>query len=48
MMMKKPFTFVSVIVIAAFTIGIAVAGRLEHRAQQDRLSFGDAAEFAAQ
>ena len=46
--MKKPLTAVSVLVIAALTIGVAVAQRMEHRAQQDRISFGDTTEQAAQ
>ena len=42
--MKKPLTAVSILVIAALTIGVAVAQRMEHRAQQDRFSFGDTAQ----
>jgi hypothetical protein len=39
-MMTKPITILSVLIIATLTIGVALAGRLEQRAQQDRLSFG--------
>jgi hypothetical protein len=46
--MKKPLTAVSVLVIAALTIGVAVAQRMEQRAQQDRFSFGESATHAAQ
>ena len=46
--MKKPITAISILVIAALTIGVAVAQRMEHRAQQDRFSFGAATEHAAQ
>jgi len=46
--MKKPLTAISILVIAAFTVGVAVAQRMEHRAQQDRISFGSATEQAAQ
>jgi hypothetical protein len=38
--MTKPITILSVLIIATLTIGVALAGRLEQRAQQDRLSFG--------
>jgi len=38
--MKKPITILSVLIIAALTIGVAVAGRMEQRAQHDRFSFG--------
>ena len=38
--MKKPITILSVLFIAALTMGVAVADRLEQRAQQDRFSFG--------
>ena len=46
--MKKPLTAVSILVIAALTLGVAVAQRMEHRAQQDRFSFGESATHAAQ
>lgn len=46
--MKKPLTAVSILVIAAFTIGVAVAQRMEQRAQQDRFSFGESTTQAAQ
>ena len=46
--MKKPLTAISVLVIAALTIGVAVAQRMEHLAQQDRFSFGASTEQAAQ
>jgi hypothetical protein len=42
--MKKPLTILSVLVIAALTMGMAVAQHMEQRAQQDRLSFGDTAQ----
>jgi hypothetical protein len=38
--MKKPITILSVMIIAALTIGVAVAERIGQRAQQDRFSFG--------
>lgn len=38
--MTKPITILSVLIIATLTIGVALAGRLEQRAQQDRFSFG--------
>ncbi len=46
--MKKPLTAISILVIAALTIGVAVAQRMEQRAQQDRFSFGATTEQAAQ
>jgi hypothetical protein len=46
--MKKPITALSVVIIAALTIGAAVAERMGQRAQQDRLSFGDATEQSGQ
>lgn len=46
--MKKPLTAISILVIAALTVGVAVAQRMEHRAQQDRFSFGAGADYAAQ
>jgi hypothetical protein len=47
--MKKPITALSILIIAALTIGVAVAQRMDHRAQQDRFSFGtEPTEFAAQ
>jgi hypothetical protein len=42
--MKKPLTILAVLVIAALTMGMAVAQHMEQRAQQDRLSFGDTAQ----
>ena len=42
--MKKPLTILSVLMIAALTMGMAVAQHMEQRAQQDRLSFGDTAQ----
>lgn len=42
--MKKPLTILSVLVVAALTMGMAVAQHMEQRAQQDRLSFGDTAQ----
>ena len=41
--MKKPLAILSVLVIAALTMGMALAERMEQRAQQDRLSIGDTA-----
>lgn len=46
--MKKPITALSILLIAALTMGAAVAQRLEQRAQQDRFSFGTTTEYAAQ
>ena len=46
--MKKPLTAISVLLIAALTIGVAVAQRMEHRAQQDRFSFGASTDYVAQ
>ena len=42
--MKKPLTALSILVIAALTMGMALAERMEQRAQQDRLSIGDTAQ----
>jgi len=42
--MKKPLAILSILVIAALTMGMALAERMEQRAQQDRLSFGDTAQ----
>jgi hypothetical protein len=44
--MRKPFTVLSLLLIAALTMGVAVAQRMEQRAQQDRFSFGDTVESA--
>jgi hypothetical protein len=38
--MTKPITLLSVLILATLTIGVALAGRLEQRAQQDRFSLG--------
>jgi hypothetical protein len=47
--MKKPITALSILIIAALTIGVAVAERMGQRAQQDRFSFGtEPTEFTAQ
>lgn len=46
--MKKPLTAISILVIAALTVGVAVAQRMEHRAQQDRFSFGANTDYPAQ
>jgi hypothetical protein len=47
--MKKPITALSILIIAALTIGVAVAQRMDQRAQQDRFSFGtEPTTFAAQ
>jgi len=42
--MKKPLAILSILVIAALTMGMALAERMEQRAQQDRLSIGDTAQ----
>jgi hypothetical protein len=42
--MKKPLTALSILVIAALTMGMALAERMEQRAQQDRLSVGETAQ----
>ena len=42
--MKKPLTILSVLVIAALTMGMALAQHMEQRAEQDRFSFGDTAQ----
>jgi hypothetical protein len=42
--MKKPVTALSILIIAALTIGAAVAERMGQRAQQDRFSFGAEAQ----
>jgi CHASE1-domain containing sensor protein len=46
--MRKPFTVLSLLFIAALTMGVAVAQRMEQRAQQDRFSFGHATEYVTQ
>jgi hypothetical protein len=46
--MRKPFTVLSLLLIAALTMGVAVAQRMEQRAQQDRFSLGDSTETATQ
>jgi len=38
--MRKPITVLSALIIAALTMGVAVAERMEERAQQDRFSVG--------
>ena len=42
--MKKPLAILAILLIATFTMGMAVAQHMEQRAQQDRLSFGDTAQ----
>ena len=42
--MKKPLTALSILVIAALTMGMALAERMDQRAQQDRLSVGEIAQ----
>jgi hypothetical protein len=42
--MKKSVTALSILVIAALTMGMALAERMEQRAQQDRFSFGETAQ----
>lgn len=46
--MKKPITILSVLAIAALTMGVALAERMGQRAQADRFSFGTEATFAAE
>lgn len=46
--MKKLVAILSILLIAAFTMGVAVSERMEQRAQQDRFSFGNSTEEAAQ
>jgi hypothetical protein len=46
--MRKPFTVLSLLFIAALTMGVAVAQRMEQRAQQDRFSLGESTEYATQ
>jgi hypothetical protein len=46
--MKKPITALSILIIAALTISVAVAERMGQRAQQDRFSFGGSTEHAVQ
>jgi hypothetical protein len=46
--MKKPISVLSLVIIATVTMGVAVAERMEQRAQQDRISFGTPIEQAAQ
>ena len=47
--MKKPITALSILIIVALTMGVAVAQRLDQRAQHDRFSFGtEPTDFAAQ
>ena len=38
--MKKPITILSVLLVAVLTMGVAVAQRMEQRAEQDRFSVG--------
>ena len=38
---KRPITLISVAIVAALTIGVAVAERMELRAEIDRFSMGD-------
>ena len=46
--MRKPATVLSLLFIAALTMGVAVAQRMEQRAQQDRFSLGETIEYSAQ
>ena len=46
--MRKPITAVSLLIIAALTMGVAVAERMEQRAQQDRFSLGEPVSSTAQ
>jgi hypothetical protein len=39
--LKKPLTVVSIVLVAAFTIGAAVAERVEQRNFEDRFSMGE-------
>jgi hypothetical protein len=45
--MKKPITVLSILLIAALTMGVALAQRMEQRAQQDRFSFGTTIDHVA-
>jgi hypothetical protein len=45
--MRKPITVLSILVVAAMTLGGAVAEHFERRAQHDRFSFGDAEYITA-
>lgn len=38
--LKRPITLLSIAVVAALTIGVAVAERMELRATEDRFSMG--------
>lgn len=42
--LRKPITLLSLAIVAALTIGAAVAERMEQRANQDRFSMGDDGE----
>jgi hypothetical protein len=46
--MKKPATVLSILLVAALTMGVALAQRMEQRAQQDRFSFGATIDHTAQ
>lgn len=46
--MRKPITVLSILVVAAMTLGSAVAEHFEKRAQHDRFSFGEPDTLAAQ
>ena len=46
--MRKPITALSLLIIAALTMGVAVAERMEQRAQQDRFSLGEPVSSTAQ
>jgi hypothetical protein len=41
-MKKKPLAILSILIIAALTMGMTLAERMEQRSHEDRLSFGDA------
>ncbi len=46
--MRKPITALSLLIIAALTMGVAVAERMEQRAQDDRFSLGEPISYAKQ
>jgi hypothetical protein len=42
--LRKPITLLSVAIVAVLTIGVALAERMEQRANEDRFSMGDDSE----
>ena len=45
--LSRSLAFAAILIILALSIGGALAERMEQRAAEDRLSFGDAAETSA-